>query len=125
MKAMLTAAALMGLSAAPAAAHEIGNAPCGVNSLGGLIMFGFDTFEATDPQILDLPDGNLSVGLQMTVKSAELNFTKSFTVTYQKSGATLIGPGSNWSREMIGQENVAKIGPFAEVSCEIIGIAEK
>lgn len=125
MKTVLSAAALVGVFAAPAAAHEIGNVPCGIKSIGDLIMFGFDTFEATDTKILDLADGELSVGLQMTIKGAELTFNKSFTVSYQKSGATLVGPGSNWSNEMIGQENVRKIGPFAEVSCEIIGIAAK
>ena len=45
MKTVLSTAALMGILAAPATAHEIGNAPCGINSIGGLIMFGFDTFE--------------------------------------------------------------------------------
>ncbi len=121
LKTVLSAHILLVLSAGGVFAHELGNVPCNVTPMSTLILFGFDTFESENVDLNSLQDGKISIGIEMKVDGENLDFTKSFSIKYQKTGNNFVGPGSNWGNQSVKREVAGKIGSFPIVSCSILG----
>lgn len=121
--ALVCGASVLSILSGPASSHDLGNVPCGIGSVSTSITYSFDTFETSDATVLALRDGTVYAGIEMSVVGAEVEFSKSFNVKYEKTGTSLVAQGI-WAIEDIGKDNLAKIGPFAKISCSITGIGE-
>lgn len=100
---------------------DANNIPCDAGfSFGNLLIFSFPTHSTTNKQILDLDDGDVSIGISMNIVGDDMKFNRKFDVIYEKNGKNLNG-STNWSNVELNDKEVEKLGNFPSVECTILG----
>jgi|TARA_B110000503_G_C7080807_1_gene385051 hypothetical protein len=104
-------------------AHDIGDIPCSIDTLYGGIDFNYTTFEATDPTLLSLDDGQYLIGVKFNVTGENTRFSVNKEMTFTKNGQTL--SAKTYHRQSEVQGTIDKLGDFPSVTCSILGIMPK
>ena len=128
---VIAAIVLLVITAQFAVAHKKENIPCDVSIMSTMVLFKFNTFETTDPELLALPDGRYTFGIEMEVKGENKSFKKNFTPILQKNETSFdccyipnieARNASAWSTQLVGADTLEALGDFPSATCNILGI---
>lgn len=108
-------------------AQEQLTVPCGITLAADSerINFHFATFDVGMADFSGLSDGDISVGIEMSVIGSIVSFSQTIEVFYEKQGSTFVYGGDSEPYKMSLMEgDKEKIGSFAEVSCSVTGYSK-
>ena len=128
---VIAAIVLLVVTAQFAVAHKKENIPCDVTIMSTLMMFKFNTFETTDPELLALPNGRYTFGIEMEVKGENKSFKKNFTPTFKKYETSFDccyilsredRHAGDFSNQFVSKDTLEALGDFPSATCNILGI---
>lgn len=107
-------------------AQEQLTVPCGITLAANSerINFYFATFDTDVDDLSNISDGDISVGIEMSVIGSAVSFSQTIEVYYEKQGSTFVFSDAEPYQMSLMEGDKEKIGSFAEVSCNVTGYSK-